>query len=697
MPAGEGQEVPIGNTEKHIREETIHQDGKEIAVVGIDHDADPQRGLAFAGRQTAELALEYGLKGAPNALLMDSMYCLTLEESTGHYLGEASIRDAINSKNDIDTLDFHDWQIRYAYEHGADLILGDPVHASIPNYLAYLGDRLDLSSQAIVDSQKEHAITVAQSDEYKEIQENIGEANDHKFLAKAGLGAGAVVPLAAYFIARGIKEDVLSPKRLTRRQVIKRAAGYGVGLVGGGVALQQTEKSLSNKVKKLEHRRQELTGGYPPIPEYEIGMTWNELVDRDNNVFRNLMNSPAVLQDVARNTSSFQRIAYAEEHAAKILVVFRNAVMADVLSAQRESLTSASIDDVKEAQLGVVLGASHVLVPKECSVSYFVQNDQAREKALKDNLSVLLDATRSELGEEAVKEFKEQLRTFAKSYKIHADGSVDVRKISPPLLTEIIDDFEIISSDFEESISSSQFQEAATVEPSPTLESIAETPIPEVDHESELEQIKERRVKHLLRVYGKTMDKEAYGDGDKSEAQISFMKELVDISYEISPETNKFAYQLAAVIHFLKPGFGFDKLPNMDQATGLLQLSAPIMGAVDGLPSFSDVQVMPPIEQLKYVVKPYLQSRFDKELQKSQAIEDIAMSSFDPASLGKDGATPILHTVSARQEPIYIKLVDILKSQGKNPEEDGVLTKREIGDAIIINAIQLGEEEKNLR
>jgi len=725
MPAGEGQGIHEENAQRHIREETIYQDGKEIVVVGVSHDSDDSRGLAFDGRETAEVTLKhgFGVGNKPDALLVDSLYCLGEEESTGSFLTQGLIKQIIDPRTDINKLSLNFWPIRYAFENGADLILGDPVTSTVPNYLDYIGNKLDRETQERYRAEQQVAIENAQTDEYAKIQKDIASSNTMKLRAKVGFGAGVVLPLVGYGVYRGSRDQNIT-KSLTRRQLIKRGLGYTAGVGVGALGLQQAESVLSNRVSHLKGRQTGLLGGYPVIPSYEVGMTRDELINRDNSAFQALSNSYQTLDDSTRESPSFQRIAHHNEETMPMILVLRNAIMADVLAAPTDELTTAAIEPGKDAKLGVVLGASHVIIPETCSVSYLVKHPEKREELLRNLLRDFVPATREEFGEEGVAEFLEQLRTFAKLYKVHPDGTVAVSRVHPPQLLSILSDEVFLRSlniggeshlpstseatmvpestltPTQEARSTSTLSPTSSPTPSPTEAtepSPSATLTPEEDL-IEVETIKAVRAKHLLSVYGASMDKDTFGvepePGVYQEGKVEFMKELVKVGDDLAKHDKSLVFKLAAVMHFFSPGFGPDLHPDNDVRGGLLQLTEGEMRVLEGV-SYEDMRSMPPVEQLKYIVKPYL-AYYQSTGLKISTVEDLAMAILDPASIGKDGATPILHSVSRRQEPFYKRVVSILESAGQKPVDEGVLTMVEIGNAIRINAEVLGELEKNL-
>ncbi|MFA5911871.1 MAG: hypothetical protein WC815_24085 [Vicinamibacterales bacterium] len=724
MAAGEGQGASGGNVERHIREETIHEDGKEIVVVGIRHHPDETSGLVFPGRKTAEAALNigFGFGNKPDTLLVDSLYCLSEKEATGSSLSEGLIRQIIDPNTDIDTLSLNFWPVRYAYEHGADLILGDPATSTIPNYFDYIGGKLDQEKVAPYEKMQDAAILSAQTKEYTDAQKGVVAAKNYKFGAKVGFGAGAVLPLVGYGMYRSSKDE-FTTKPLTRRQLLKRGLGYVAGTAVGAVGLGQVDGRLSDKVKDLEGKQADLLGGYPVIPDYEVGMTRDDLITRDNSAYLRLSDSVGDLDEADRQTPSFQRIAHYNKETSPIISTLRNAVMADVLSAPIAELTNAAIEPGKEAKVGVVLGASHVLIPEECSVSYLVKHPEKREEILREQLTILVPAIREEYGDAGVTEFLEQLRTFAKRYKVHPDGSVDVSRVHPPLLLSILDDQEFLLSTRGENSLSPKTTASPMSQESPVVSTSTATPLP-TEHPTEIptssptpsatpteeifstetpdllieaDKVKAVRAKHLLEVYGESMDKDTFGGATEPgvfhEEQVDFMKKHVAVSDDLKGD-KRLAYKLAATISFFSPGFRPDVAPDTDKIGGLLQLSEAQLRVLDSI-SYQDMQDMPPIEQLEQVVKPYLRY-FEEKGFVFRSVEDLAMATMDPASIAKDSSTPILHKISTRQRPYYEKIVRIFDLNGKKPAEAGVLTKGEIGEAIRLHAMALGELGENL-
>lgn len=699
--AGEtGYSLEQQATERQIREETIHRDGKEIAVVGIDHGI---LDYPFPGREVAEESLRRGLQGPPRALLIDSLYSLTEKEADGSYYGQDEIKQAISSARPISELDFHHWAMRYAYEEDATIILGDPTNSNNPNYFPYLKDQLEEVQNVQIDIPVlENQVASSPPDSESTPVSKVSTVDTQKHEVNGNLlrrkeiilTSALITSLAGVGLYKLRRND-----RLTRRNFLKKSIKTGVGIAVAGSVLSSGDDAMAAQSKE------------------EI-----EETHESNDYFDKLMQSAEALTQADHQSEIFKRIAQHSIDRSPLSLLLRNAIMADVLCANREELIFDSPQD--EVAIGAVVGGSHVILPEEFSISSLVQNDKNREEALTVLLASVLKGAEDLLGAEERLALAEQLRTFAKSYKIHADGSVDVKRIHPPLLTKLLGSDEMFGVATDEQESSVLSETPATeptvayatetpiAESSPTAtESDISTPTEVIDEGDtvEIDTLKAIRAKHLLKIYAQTMDEDTYGrrldEGFAHGSQVQLFREIVKGCDEIN-DNKLLAGQLLAVLNLLNPGLKADpeSVNGNSFRGGLAQLDAWQLQAAGLAYSYDDMISMPSVEQLKEIVIPvlkYYQNKIglvERSDYKIEKLEDLAMIIIYPSAHGEyvSADTPLFNREKDSHLLFYKRVVSVLEKAGKKPVEDGSLSKEEITDAIRLEAVSLGEDVVNL-
>lgn len=693
-----------------IREPLVKLPDKEVIVVGTDHD--PSGTELYAGRLQTERDIDFAYNGKDvHAILLDSFIP---PDGYGQAIGfqENGIKPAFDLTVPDQQIDFQMWPYRYAAKHpGTTLIFGDPVNM-LPNYFYVYLNNLDIPTGQKFEERLTKLIETYNRPAYEEVQRQIehlqGEQEKADTIYFGAIGA-ALLGAGAVKLYKWAEDNPSLP----RRQFLKRAAGFAALAAAGGGIWHHERSNIHKQSQEAIAKRNELIGDFPPIGSRDFGITRDEYVAQQNQYMRSLIRQAREITNDDRKSEKFQRVARFDKDAMTLTAVLRNAIAADVLSAPSDELVIR--DTTEKARIAAVWGASHIIVPEDCSISYFLTNEQARRETITVLLTSMFVAAEQEYGVDARNVFMEQMRTFAKSYSFTSDGKVEkIQQLHPPILTELLGTSNLATPQKAPETPSGSPKEVdvrGQTDYTPPSGESGKDQSEKTDHVSP-EIATDQRVRHLIETYGPHMHVQAYGTDSTewgtlmfSRYKLHFFQDLVTVADKINPTDPKFSSRLAAAIAFFSKDFVPMPSPVMPGRFGLLQLSEKLLTEAQIPFSEAEVAKMPPYVQLDGVIEPYLQYHREAQMKNGRPhfdynrLEDLCAVIMDPAIIGKGDLLPVLQPTSDVQRPFYDRVAAILRKHNYQFEDTGtggVITVDDLAMAVRFYAEELGEKEADL-